>query len=1001
MAARGYTRKKSPKGDVAQLTSLFRQGGIMKRIRRLLIFCLCVGVFAALFAFAACSGIPKLSAPQNLSVENDTLLLSWDEVSDATGYLVDISGQQKSTAKTEYSLDILSEGEYTIKVKALGDGETFQDSAWSDTIRFTRETESQLTFTAINDDTAYEVTGIGKASGDIVIPDYYREKPVVSIGVSAFSNKSTITGITMGDNITSIGSRAFYNCTYLTFAEIGKNVESIGSYAFQSCRSLEKIVLPDTVTTIEEYTFSYCRSLTDVTFGKNITEIGASAFSNCDLLESIVIPDTVVSVGASAFSNCTNAGEILIGNGVTSISDYAFDSCSSASTIQINSSVTSIGSYSFRRCTSVESFDLSSDKLTSIGAFAFYGDTALANVVLGDNIIYIGGYAFYDTAIWSQAQQNDESLVYVGEWLVGYTGSANMSEILSIDSGTVGISAYALASCSAIESAVIPDQVKYVNEYAFYQCENLQYVTIGMSVIEIGEAAFFGCPYLGSVVFRSVGDLVSIGKYAFAAESETPNTRLSQITLPEGLETIGRYAFRYCSALKEVSIPDSVMFIGAYAFQYTYLWDNTQTDVIYVDNWVVGYAGELVTELDESTLMTYMLFGVNITCTIEEGTVGISEFAFMSALIGYCYIPDSVTKVGTGVFYDCELLRYAGAVDGSGLPSGITAVSNYMFYNCIYGLNTVNIPDHITEIGSYAFANCTNLYTVTLGSSVTTIKPYAFFLAPISSIEFNDSLKEIGSCAFTATSLSSVTIPDSVTTLGSFAFAYCTSLSTVHIGSGITSLENSLFAGCSSLTSITIPSNIRTIGAWAFYDCAILNTIVLEEGVETIGEHAFEHCYELKYIVLPESLKTIKQYAFFMCMELESIVLPSTLTDIEDYAFYACEILTIYCEAETAPEGWGERYNPLYRPTVWGCTISDEGYVVSFTKSESSLSYFNLSNTATNPVRSGYNFVGWSTSPNGEAEYVTQWLSNVSNGTVLYAVWEEAPVVTEDENSSI
>lgn len=971
----------------------------MKRIKRILIFCLCLGVFASLFAFAACSGIPKLSAPQNLSVENDTLLLSWDEVPDATGYLVDISGQQKSTAKTEYSLDSLSEGEYTIKVQALGDGETFKDSAWSDTIRFTRETESQLVFTAINDDTAYEVTGIGKASGDIVIPDYYREKPVVSIGVSAFSNKSTITGVTMGDNITSIGTRAFYNCTYLTFAEIGKNVESIGSYAFQSCRSLEKIVLPDTVTTIEEYTFSYCRSLTDVTFGKNITEIGANAFSNCDLLESIVIPDTVVSLGASAYANCTNAKEILIGNGLTSISSYAFDNCSLASTITISSAVTSIGSYSFRRCTSVESIDLSSDKLTSIGAYAFYGDTSLANIVLGDNITYIGGFAFYDTAIWSQAKQNDESLVYVGGWLVGFTGSASMSEVLSIDGETVGISAYAIAACSAIESAVVPDQVKYVNEYAFYQCENLQYVTIGMSVIEIGEAAFFGCPYLGSVVFKSDGDLVSIGKYAFAAESETPNTRLSQITLPEGLETIGRYAFRYCSALKEVSIPDSVTFIGAYAFQYTYLWDNTLTDVVYADNWVVGYAGESVTDLDESSLMIYLIFGCNITCTIEEGTVGISEYAFQSALIGYCYIPDSVTKVGMGVFYDCELLNYAGAADGSGLPSGITAVGDYMFYNCLYGLTKVNIPDHITEIGSYAFANCTGLNTVTLGRSVTSIKPYAFALTSIDRIDLGDSLKEIGSCAFMGASLSSVTIPDSVTTLGTYAFAYCTNLSSVHIGSGITYLADSLFAGCSSLKSITIPSNIQTIGAWVFYDCEALNTVVLEEGVETIGEHAFDTCYKLQYIVLPESLKTIKQYAFFMCIELESIVLPSTLTDIEDYAFYACEVLTIYCESESAPEEWGERYNPLYRPTVWGCTISDEGYVVSFTKGDSSLSYFNLSNITKNPVRSGYNFVGWSTSSNGEAEYATQSLSDVPNGTVLYAVWEEAPVVTEGENS--
>lgn len=53
----------------------------------------------------------------------------------------------------------------------------------------------------------------------------------------------------------------------------------------------------------------------------------------------------------------------------------------------------------------------------------------------------------------------------------------------------------------------------------------------------------------------------SIGPYQFASFNE-----LTSITLPEGLTEIGESAFQFCTGVEELSLPDSLETIGMYAF---------------------------------------------------------------------------------------------------------------------------------------------------------------------------------------------------------------------------------------------------------------------------------------------------------------------------------------------------------------------------------------------------------------------------------------------------
>jgi len=70
------------------------------------------------------------------------------------------------------------------------------------------------------------------ASGEVVIRSSYAEKPVTSIGPSAFSSCSRLTSVRIPDSVTSIGDRAFRYCSNLTSVTIGNSVTSIEGWAF-------------------------------------------------------------------------------------------------------------------------------------------------------------------------------------------------------------------------------------------------------------------------------------------------------------------------------------------------------------------------------------------------------------------------------------------------------------------------------------------------------------------------------------------------------------------------------------------------------------------------------------------------------------------------------------------------------------------------------------------------------------------------------------------------
>ena len=80
----------------------------------------------------------------------------------------------------------------------------------------------------------------------------------------AFYNCSSLTSVTIPDNVTTIGNSAFHDCSSLTSFTIPNDVETIGNAEFCNCSSLTDITIPDSITSIEGFSFDNCSNLTSV-----------------------------------------------------------------------------------------------------------------------------------------------------------------------------------------------------------------------------------------------------------------------------------------------------------------------------------------------------------------------------------------------------------------------------------------------------------------------------------------------------------------------------------------------------------------------------------------------------------------------------------------------------------------------------------------------------------------------------------------------------------------
>ena len=274
----------------------------------------------------------------------------------------------------------------------------------------------------------------------------------------------------------------------------------------------------------------------------------------------------------------------------------------------------------------------------------------------------------------------------------------------------------------------IPDSldgviVSRIGDMAFSMGYNLNSVTIPNSITKVGINPFRGCNWLSSISVSP--DHPTLATFDGALFSITDKrlvcyphaSAAEQFEIPQGISIIGDWAFIYCDRLKRIAIPESVNTIGEAAFMGC----ESLASINIPDS---------VTTIGEVAFM-----GCNRLTSVvvpdSAVTVGYGVFASCSGLTNIYVSPDHPTLATiNGVLFDKtekKLVCYPCAFKTSeyAIPQGITAIGSGAFYDCS-SLTSIVIPDSVTTIGEWAFTSCSGLTNITIPNSITTIGKEAF-----------------------------------------------------------------------------------------------------------------------------------------------------------------------------------------------------------------------------------------------------------------------------------
>lgn len=849
---------------------------------------------------------------------------------------------------------------------------------------------------------------------------------------------------------------------------VPEGVKSIYDYAFAGCVGLYSVEIPNSVTNIGERAFYGCESLKSVIVPENVAHMGVDAFDGCEALEVAVLPD---GLGDVAFSGCSHDLQIVYYTGECpaendfAIATLTFDATGGSVPKEFkkvlegrqagNLPIPDKPGYRFIGWfADVDGGDMITESsvieesmilhaqwivksepdfftISADGVLTSLEPNGATSIVIPDNVVSIEEWVFCDYC------RDIEDIIFPSSVTdIGYGAFYGCTNLVSVtfSEGLKSIGESAFAGCSSLTEVVLPDSLESLGPKSFQGCDSLVSVSIGTGISNVGDGAFGGSPledlhlasidsWLNSVVASPFGSqpqlrvyvndslltdltipegVTTIGEGAFKGWAS-----LQSVRLPESLTSIGEYSFAYCSSLKSINIPDGIVEIPNYAFDRC----SNLEDVSIGAN--VASVGDMAF-FDCNCIKRVYISNLSAWCAISfdnryESSAWANPLYYASEglwldgnpLCGAVEIPKRVTD------------EYGGERDN------ITYIAPYAFKGCS-GITSIKIPSSVTNISQFAFVDCSALQTIyipkTLESEMQSVSFWqcpsnverVYYVEP----EFTISYGQLKSVKLNGAT--EVVIPDGVTAIGDwygnpvFDTPY---LEKVVIPDSVMELRFCAFAGCTELTSIVIPNSVTSIGSQAFSRCPKLDIVVLPRWFQGRESEIFDYDQipKMRIVYYDGDTPSLSDLNYVTIMfdanggvvseDRKEFLAGYALGELPEAVFQGFGFKGWY----TLPDGgslvttetileadvilyahWAECVEILYDATG-GSVAEGLQYVISGEA---------IGNMPT-PVKAGFAFKGWYTLPAG-GTLVT--VATVLNSNItLYAHWEEQPFSFEGE----
>ena len=438
--------------------------------------------------------------------------------------------------------------------------------------------------------------------------------------------------------------------------------------------------------------------------------------------------------------------------------------------------------------------------------------------------------------------------------------------------------------------------------------------------------------------------ILYIGKYAFSHfdldnekdvpkdeygyyeidDKKTPlgNNTVTKVIIPEGVETIQKYAFYNCTALEEVVLPESCITIEKFAFEKC-----TELRDVNLDH-VKIVAERAFSDCTNLTCAT--LGGANTAKLYAAGDYAFANTGFTSLSL------PALSRIGEYAFAGCASLTNVELGERTRISKGMfqktpvntlviysDTVSDEAFLGCTR-LSKVVFKNNLTYLGTSAFEGCTELKTVIFEGECEEIATKAFYgCTSLNGITLPEGKVALGDSAFAGSAIKTVTFGETteLSSVGAAVFA-----TTAKLNIDVSASENYKLANgaiytndgktlvmavpSSSTTSFTVPKTVEKIGEGAFSTLPILYTVIFEPGsaLTEIGDCAFAECKYLTTINLPKQQIKIGDYAFANTEALKTFDM-SYITEVGSFAFMNSALKNVSLTQENVKLGYGAFYN--------------------------------------------------------------------------------------------